>query len=60
MIQFVVRDAPDIDTVIQRFVAQLIHRGFSPQSYRVKTDSGRWAEWNSLEQVIKASAASSV
>lgn len=59
MIQFVVRDAATLDGVIERFVAQLLHRGFNPQSYRVKTEAGRWDEWTSLEQVVKATATQS-
>jgi hypothetical protein len=44
LIQFVIRDAPDLDGVIVRFKAQLEHRGFTPLQYRVR-DNERWGGW---------------
>ena len=49
LIQFVIRDAPDLDTVIERFTQQLIHRGFSPLQFRVKNDNGSWGTWAHIE-----------
>jgi hypothetical protein len=49
IIQFVIRDAPDMDGVIERFRAQLNHRGFTPLCYRLKTDTGSWGSWATLE-----------
>ncbi|TNF32584.1 MAG: hypothetical protein EP329_09705 [Deltaproteobacteria bacterium] len=45
MIQFVIRDAPDLDGVIEAFSKQLVHRGFAPMKYRVKSDNGTWDAW---------------
>ncbi len=50
MIQFVIRDAPDLDGVIERFQKQLVHRGFTPLQYRVKNGDGTWGRWNELEE----------
>ena len=50
MIQFVIRDAPDLDGVIERFQKQLVHRGFTPLQYRVKNGDGTWGRWNDLEE----------
>ena len=49
LIQFVIRDAPDLDAVIDRFTQQLIHRGFSPLQFRVKNDNGSWGTWSHIE-----------
>lgn len=49
LIQFVIRDAPDLDAVIDRFTQQLIHRGFSPMQFRVKNDNGTWGTWSHIE-----------
>jgi hypothetical protein len=49
MIQFVIRDAPDLDSVIDRFKAQLSHRGFTPLQFRVKNGDGSWGRWSLIE-----------
>ncbi|MGM0577399.1 MAG: hypothetical protein ACQEXJ_16870 [Myxococcota bacterium] len=49
MIQFIIRDATDMDGVIAAFKAQLEHRGFAPLCYRLKNDNGTWAEWEAIE-----------
>lgn len=49
MIHFIIRDAPDLDAVIQRFQQQLLHRGFVPLQYRVKNGDGSWAPWTHLD-----------
>jgi hypothetical protein len=45
MIQFVIRDAADIDSVIDMFARQLLHRGFVPVKYRLKSATGSWDAW---------------
>jgi hypothetical protein len=53
LIQFVIRDAPDVDGVIDRFVAQLVHRGFKPLRHRGRIqDSQKWAEWRPIEVIL--------
>ena len=49
IIQFVIRDAPDMEGVIESFTAQLNHRGFTPLCYRLKNDNGTWAGWSNLD-----------
>ena len=56
IIQFVIRDATDLDGVLERFVRQLVHRGFAPIQYRQRSDSGAWQPWIPLE-VLEASEA---
>ncbi|PIE18988.1 MAG: hypothetical protein CSA66_03340 [Proteobacteria bacterium] len=51
MIQFVIRDAVDLDGVIEAFSKQLIHRGFAPMKLRVKNDDGTWAAWAAIPEV---------
>jgi hypothetical protein len=50
MIQFVIRDASDMDGVIERFTAQLVHRGFLPLCYRLKKENGSWDSWQHFEE----------
>ena len=33
---------------VERFGAQLDHRGFKPLQYRVKNENGTWGSWTSL------------
>jgi len=51
VIQFIIREAPDFDSLLSRFIAQLEHRGFVPVRYRLH-EAGKWAHWRSLESVI--------
>ncbi len=44
LLQFVVRDAPDFDSLLQKFLAELTHRGFEPQRYRMRNGAA-WQEW---------------
>jgi hypothetical protein len=44
LIQFIIREAPDFETLVSRFVAQLEHRGFEPSRMRLRIE-GRWDEW---------------
>lgn len=50
IIQFVIRDAPDLDGVLERFRAQLVHRGFMPLQFRVKNGDGTWGGWKRIEE----------
>ncbi len=53
LIQFVIRDAPDVDGVIDRFVAQLVHRGFKPLRHRLRVhEAQKWAEWEPIEVLL--------
>ena len=51
LVQFVIRDAPDIDGIISRFVEQLVYRGYSPCRYRLGEDDGTWDQWTDIELV---------
>jgi len=50
VIQFIIREAPDFDTLLQRFVRQLEHRGFLPTRMRMR-DGGKWREWQAVPYV---------
>lgn len=56
VIQFIIREAPDFDTLLQRFVAQLEHRGFSPIRMRMRQD-GRWKDWQPVPYVTGSALA---
>ena len=58
VIQFVIRDAPDLDGVIDRFAAQLIHRGFTPQQYRLKRENQTWEGWQAVPAPTAVASAS--
>ncbi len=45
VIQFIIRDAPDFDALLGRFVGQLEHRGFEPRRIRLCTPTGKWQAW---------------
>lgn len=54
MIHFIIRDAETFEGVLDRFIAQLLHRGFEPIRYRIrlfdeKTGYQRWGEWLTIE-----------
>ena len=44
LLQFVVRDAPDFSSLLQKFQGELDHRGFDPIRYRLR-DGLVWQEW---------------
>lgn len=44
LLQFVVRDAPDFDTLLAKFLAELVHRGFEPGRYRLRGGQV-WGDW---------------
>ncbi len=48
VIQFIIRDAPDFDGLLQRFVGQLEHRGFEPRRMRLCTPAGKWQAWGAV------------
>jgi len=49
VIQFIIREAPTFEVLIDRFVQQLTHRGFTPVKYRVRGE-GKWQEWTPIEE----------
>lgn len=51
VIQFIIRDAPDFDGLLQRFVGQLQHRGFEPRRMRLCTPTGKWQAWGEVPHV---------
>ncbi len=53
VIQFIIREAPDFETLLQRFVAQLEHRGFQPIRMRTRNE-GRWQDWQTVPYVSGA------
>jgi hypothetical protein len=44
VIQFIIREAPDFDGLLLRFVKQLEHRGFGPTRMRMR-NAGKWDAW---------------
>ena len=50
LIQFVIRDASDLNEVIEMFSKQLLHRGFAPLKYRVRGDNGTWDAWGPVPE----------
>lgn len=44
VIQFIIREAPDFDGLLSRFVKQLEHRGFAPTRMRMR-NAGKWEQW---------------
>lgn len=53
LIQFIIREAPDFDTLLQRFVGQLEHRGFDPQRMRMRGE-GKWESWRPVPRGASA------
>ena len=56
ILQFIIRDAPDFGTLLQKFLAELEYRGFSAVRFRL-TDGRRWGEWTPLPEGAPAPAA---
>jgi hypothetical protein len=44
IVQFIVKDAPDFDSLLSRFLEELAHRGFTATRYR-RRGEGVWADW---------------
>ena len=66
LIQFIIREAPDFDGLLHRFIRQLEHRGFEPARMRMHS-KGKWDKWqpvphlpdgDSAEAAATAAAAS--
>ncbi len=57
IIQFIIRDATSFDNLIEKFVQQLIHRGFSPVQYRIRGD-GKWQTWTPIKVAHSAKTGS--
>ncbi len=55
IIQFIIREAPTFEDLIDKFVQQLTHRGFSPIRYRMR-DAGKWQDWMPIDASFAASA----
>ncbi|MEY3012073.1 MAG: hypothetical protein RIT45_808 [Pseudomonadota bacterium] len=53
LIQFIIREAPDFDTLLQRFVGQLEHRGFEPERMRMRGE-GKWESWRPVPRLASA------
>ena len=53
IIQFIIREAASFDVLLEKFVQQLVHRGFTPIKYRVRGE-GKWQEWQPIEVVTTA------
>ncbi len=51
VIQFIIREAPDFDTLLQRFVRQLEHRGFVPIRMRMRDGASKWKDWQAVPYV---------
>ncbi len=48
IIQFIIREAPTFEVLMEKFVNQLLHRGFTPVKFRVRGE-GKWQEWRPIE-----------
>jgi len=51
LLQFVVRDAPDFDALLQKFLAELTHRGFEPLRFRLR-EGPSWKEWEPVPPLV--------
>lgn len=52
VIQFIIREAVDFDSLLQRFVKQLEHRGYAPARMRMRGgDGGKWQDWTPVPYV---------
>lgn len=52
IIQFVIKEAPSFDKLLERFLRQLNHRGFTPVRYRTRGEI-RWNEWMPINSDIR-------
>jgi hypothetical protein len=48
IIQFIIREAPTFEVLLEKFYRQLDQRGFAPLRYRVR-DKGKWGEWEGID-----------
>jgi hypothetical protein len=44
LIQFIIKEASDFDSLLNKFLEQLEHRGFRATRYRIR-EKGKWMEW---------------
>lgn len=56
LLQFVVRDAPDFDSLLQKFLAELTHRGFEPLRFRLREGTA-WKEWEPVPPLVPVPSA---
>ena len=56
LIQFIIREAPDFDSLVQRFVRQLEHRGFEPARMRLRA-AGKWDKWLPVPRLVDGDTA---
>lgn len=56
IIQFIIREAPNFEVLLEKFCHQLVNRGFAPTKYRVRGE-GKWQEWTPIE-IVAANAKS--
>jgi hypothetical protein len=47
IVQFIVRDAPDFESLLRKFQEELEFRGFAAVRYR-RRDADRWGDWAEL------------
>ena len=48
IIQFIIREAPTFEILLEKFSRQLAHRGFTPVRYRVRGE-GKWGDWIGID-----------
>jgi hypothetical protein len=48
VIQFIIREAPTFQALLEKFLKQLVHRGFTPIRFRIRDDR-KWADWQALD-----------
>lgn len=49
IIQFIIREAMDFDSLLNKFLTLLEHRGFVPLRFR-KKEKNRWLKWIDIEE----------
>ena len=58
IIQFIIREAPTFEVLLEKFVHQLVHRGFSPVKFRIRGE-GKWQDWRPVEAISADSGSTS-
>jgi hypothetical protein len=48
LLQFIIKEAPSFEKLLDKFLRQLIHRGFTPVRYRTRGEL-KWQEWTPLD-----------
>ena len=43
-VQFIIKDSPSFEALLDTFIQQLNFRGYTPLRYRIKSDKG-WSDW---------------